>query len=308
VKPFRFAIQTGPFTDVEALRSFAKQVEDLGYDELFSYDHIGDRRNIAVDPFIPLIVAAEATTRLRVGPLVLNNEFHDPGLLARTAISADQMTGGRLVLGMGTGYAQSEHDSIGKRLLPPGPRVTRFGESLHVVRELWEHGACEFSGEHHQIDVEQIGVRPIQEQVPFLIGGHGRRVVTLAGQYASIFQFTGLVHGEDGNPSGAGFPIDQVLQRAAWLEEAAGERTREIERSVLVQAAEIGPDAISMEDLAERFDHSVEVVRGTPFALVGSEQQVIDKIERLREQLGVSHFVVRDPEGFAPIVAALAGN
>jgi alkanesulfonate monooxygenase SsuD/methylene tetrahydromethanopterin reductase-like flavin-dependent oxidoreductase (luciferase family) len=69
-RPFRFAVQTGPFDDAEALTVFAREVESLGYDELYSYDHIG-----AVDPFAPLVVAALATERLRVGPLVLNNEF-----------------------------------------------------------------------------------------------------------------------------------------------------------------------------------------------------------------------------------------
>jgi len=241
-RPFRFAIQTGPFTDPSELRSFAQDVESLGYEELYSYDHIGMRGNTAVDPFIPLVVAAEATTKLRVGPLVLNNEFHQPGLLARTAVSFDQMTSGRSVLGLGTGYAQEEHDSIGLELRAPGPRVTRFGESLHVLRELCDTGACDFTGEHHQIAMETLGVRPVQDRIPFLIGGHGRRVVTLAGRYADIFQFTGLTHGKDGAPSGGGFPLDQVRERSEWLTASAGERNTDIERSALVQIAAVDHD------------------------------------------------------------------
>lgn len=307
-KPFRFAIQTGPFTDVAELRAFAKLVEDLGYDELYSYDHIGLRGNAAVDPFIPLIVAAEATATLRVGPLVLNNEFHQPGLLARTAISADQMTEGRLMLGMGTGYAQEEHDAIGMELRPPGPRVTRLGETLHVLRELWEHGACQYQGQHHDISIDDFGLTPVQPRLPLLLGGHGRRVVTLAGQQADIFQFTGLTHGPDGTPSGGGFPLEHIVERAAWLEEAAGERIDQIERSSLVQVTALGDDAPTSEELAERFKQPAEVAANTPFALVGSVEQVVDKIGRLRERLGISHYVVRDPEGFAPIVDALAGQ
>lgn len=307
-KPFRFAVQTGPFTDVAELRLFAKHVEDLGYEELYSYDHIGLRGNDAVDPFIPLIVAAEATTRLRVGPLVLNNEFHEPGLLARTSISADQMTGGRLVLGMGTGYAQEEHDAIGVELRPPGPRVTRLGESVQVLREIWENGACQFHGEHHEISIDDFGLKPVQPRLPLLLGGHGRRVVTLAGKHADIFQFTGLTHGPDGTPSGGGFPIEQIVERAGWLEGAAGDRNGEIERSSLVQVTAVGDDAPSAEELGERFKQSAEVAQNTPFALVGSLEQVIDKIERLRDRVGISHYVVRDADGFAPIVEALAGN
>src|SRR6478672_5737340 len=108
VKPFRFALQGRDFDDRDALVAMARQAEVLGYDELFSFDHIG-----AVDPFMPLLVAALATGRLRVGPLVLNHEFNQPALLARTAATFDRLSGGRLVLGMGTGYTQAEHDSIG---------------------------------------------------------------------------------------------------------------------------------------------------------------------------------------------------
>ena len=79
-RPFRFAIQTGPLHDAELLRARAQEIEALGYDEFYSFDHIGRRGNAAVDPFVPLLIAAEATTTLRVGPLVLNNELHHPAL------------------------------------------------------------------------------------------------------------------------------------------------------------------------------------------------------------------------------------
>jgi alkanesulfonate monooxygenase SsuD/methylene tetrahydromethanopterin reductase-like flavin-dependent oxidoreductase (luciferase family) len=112
-RPFRFAVQKRDFGDPDEIAEYARHVEQLGYEELYSYDHVG-----AVDPFIPLIPAALATERLRVGPLVLNNEFHHPALLARAAATVDRMTSGRLVLGLGTGYAQDEHDSIGLELRP----------------------------------------------------------------------------------------------------------------------------------------------------------------------------------------------
>ena len=163
-RPFRFAVQGGPFDDPVAIAAHARLVESLGYEELYSFDHIG-----AVDPFAPLIVAADATEKLRVGPLVLNNEFHQPALLARTAATVDRMTGGRLVVGIGTGYDQSEHDSIGSPILPPGPRVDRFGESLTVLRALLDEGSCRFDGDHHTVALDDLGVRPTQEHVPLLI-------------------------------------------------------------------------------------------------------------------------------------------
>ena len=307
-RPFRFAIQTGPFSEADELRQFAQVVESLGYDELYSYDHVGMRDNMAVDPFLPLLVAAEATSRLRFGPLVLNNEFHHPALLARTAVTFDRLTGGRLVLGLGTGYAQVEHDAIGLELRAPGPRVGRFGESLAVLRALCDDGACSFSGDHHQVDIESLGVSAAQPSIPFLIGGHGKRVVSLAARYADIFQFTGLIHGEDGTPTAGGFPLEDVRRRADWLVDAAGDRSDVIERSVLVQFTAVGDDAPSASSMADRFKHPADVVEHTPFVLSGSVEQIVDKLERQRQSLGASHYVVRDPEGFAPIVEALAGR
>src|SRR5262245_1838409 len=120
-RPFRFAVQAMELSERAGVAAVAQQAEALGYEELYSYDHLG-----MVDPFVPLVVAAEATSRLRVGPLVLNNEFHHPALLARSAATADRMTGGRLILGIGTGYAQHEHEAMGVALRPPGPRVDRL--------------------------------------------------------------------------------------------------------------------------------------------------------------------------------------
>lgn len=310
-RPYRFGVQGGPFGDADALAAHARHVESLGYDELFSYDHIsqapGSTGGDKIDPFVPLVAAALATERLRVGPLVLNNEFHQPALLARTAATVDRATGGRLVLGLGTGYAEDEHDAIGQPIRPPGPRVTRFGESLAILRSLLDTGAADFDGEHEHVHIEDVGVMPIQTHVPFLIGGHGRRVVSLAGRFADIFQFTGLIHGERGAPSGGGFALVDVQERSRWLEAAAGDRHDDIERSALLQMTHVGDDAPTADDLAERFKLPAEIVEHTPFALFGTLEQVVDKIGRQREQLGITHYVVRDPDGFAPVVDALAG-
>lgn len=303
-KPFRFALQGRNLGDREGLVASARQAESLGYDELFSFDHIG-----TVDPFIPLMVAAEATTRLRVGPLVLNNEFHHPALLARTAATFDRLTGGRLVLGLGTGYTQSEHDAIGMLLREPGARVTRFEESVMALRSLLDEGAAEVDGDHHHLAISDLGVRPVQERVPLLIGGHGKRVVGIAARHADIFQFTGLTHGEGGEPSAGGFGIDDVRLRSRWLEEAAGDRLADIERSALVQVVDVGADAGDrMGATAEQFEIPVDQVALTPFLLMGSVEQIVEKLERLRDDIGISHYVIRDAESFAPVVAALAGR
>lgn len=302
VRPFRFALQAMGLSERDEIVTTARRAEALGYEELWSYDHLG-----AVDPFVPLVVAAEATTTLRIGPLVLNNELHHPGLLARTAATVDRLTGGRLVLGLGTGYAQAEHDALDLELRPPGRRVDRLGESIEVLRALLDTGTVDHDGEHHHVHVADLGVRPAQARVPFLVGGHGRRVVALAARHADIFQLTGLTHGEGGRPEPGGFAPETVAERVRWLADAAGERDADIERSLLVQATDVGPHA-DAGALAERFGRPPDELEATPFVLVGSVEQVVDELERRRRDLGVSHVVVRDAEGFAPVVAALAGR
>src|SRR6476659_6903303 len=186
-RPFRFALQMMTLAEPADIAAAAAAAGALGYEQLFSYDHLG-----AVDPFVPMMVAAAAAPGLRVGPLVLNNELHHPALLARTAATVDRMTGGRLVLGLGTGYAKDEHDKIGLELRAPGPRVTRFGESVEIIRSLLDDDSAHVHGEHHTIALDKLGVRPIQARVPILLGGFGRRVVSIAARFADIFQFPGL--------------------------------------------------------------------------------------------------------------------
>lgn len=304
-RPFRFGVQRMRNTETpEKVAELARLAQHLGYAEYWTSDHIGHE-----DPFISLMIAAAAAPSLRVGPLVLNNELHRPSLLARTAASVDQMTNGRLILGMGTGFVQAEHDATGIELRSPGPRVTRFEESITIIRSLLDTGSCTFDSEHHQIALDDLGVQPVQERVPILIGGNGRRVVSIASRHADIFQFMGMSHDEDGKLSASSFTLDEVAKRRDWLEEAAGNRIDVIERSALVQVAEIGDGAAAKrEEGIERMNLPGEVIDETPYVLVGSQEQIIDKLERLRERFGISHYVVRELETFAPIVEALSGR
>ncbi len=314
-RPYSFGIQGGPFDAPNELGDHARRIEELGYSELFTSDHIGAPGGggrtggmYVVDPFAPLLIAAAATTRLRVGTLVLNNEFYNPALLARTAATVDRLSSGRLVLGLGTGYAEAEHDAIGVPIRAPGPRVTRFGESLGILRSILDSGSVEYRGEHEYAVFDDVGFRPEQAHVPFLIGGHGRRVVTLAAKYGDVFQFTGLTHGEGGVPTGGGFALADLIERARWLDDAAGARGDEIERSALVQFVAVGDDTPSDDELAEQFELPPAVIRETPFVLSGTVEHIVEKIRRLREQLSITHYVVRDAEAFAPVVAALTSS
>ena len=96
-----------------------------------------------------------------------------------------------------------------------------------------------------------------------------------------------------------------MAERSRWLRESAGYRDGEIERSALVQFTACDSDAPTPAELAEQFELDHDVVEESPFILSGSVEQIVDKIERLRERLGITHYVVRDPDAFAPVVDAL---
>ena len=300
---FRFATQRLTFAGRGDLVESARTAEALGYDEFYSLDHIGN-----VDPFVPLMVVAEATETMRVGPLVSNNELHHPVLLARTAATVDRMTGGRLVLGLGAGYAQAELDAAGIELRPPATRVSRFEESVSVLRQLLDTGRATADG-FHEVSIEDLGVTPAQDRVPFLIAARGRRMIDIAARHADIFQFTGIVHRADGTRSYTGFRLSDFAERSERIRRAAGERYDEIELSVVVLRSHVGRQADEqIGSVARELEVDGSLLEESPFLLFGSVDQVVEKLHRLREEHSVSHYVVRDPEGFAPIVAALSGR
>ena len=123
-------------------------------------DHLG-----IVDPFTPLVSAADVTTTLRVGQLVINNALHHPVLLARQAATVDLLTDGRLELGLGTGWAQAEHDASGIPLPPPPERVDQFEEALEIITSLLETGAARSDGAY-RVAVDDLGVACVQNAAP----------------------------------------------------------------------------------------------------------------------------------------------
>ena len=131
----------------------------------------------------------------------------------------------------------------------------------------------------------------------------------LAGRHADIFQFMGMTHDDSGALAASGFGLDHLRRRAEWLAESAGDRIDSIERSALVQRTAIGTDVgDQLDEVVEHIGLSPDELADCPFVLIGSTEQVVDKLERLRDLLGISHYVVRDAEGFAPVVEALRGR
>ncbi len=179
--PFRFALQVSNAASPDAWRALARKTEDLGYSTLYMPDHLGDQWA----PLIALTVAAEATTTLRVGTLVLDNDFRHPVILAMEAATMDVVTGGRFEFGMGAGWMTTDYNQSGIPMDPAPVRIARLAESLEIMTSMWSTGRATLAGEFYNVN-EAVGTpNPVTPGgPPLVIGGGSKRILTLAGQYA----------------------------------------------------------------------------------------------------------------------------
>jgi probable F420-dependent oxidoreductase len=179
--PFRFAVQVSKAESPEAWASLARKSEDLGYSTLYVPDHLDDQWA----PFIALTVAAGATTTLRVGTLVLDNDFRHPVVLAKEAATMDVVTGGRFELGIGAGWMRTDYDESGIPMDSAGVRISKLAESLEIMRAMWRDGSATFDGQHYQVTEAKGTPPPVTPGgPPLVIGGGSKRILTLAGQFA----------------------------------------------------------------------------------------------------------------------------
>jgi probable F420-dependent oxidoreductase len=301
VKPFRFALQAVPRGSRSEWQDLARKAEALGYDTLQVPDHLG-----IVDPFSPLVSAADVTTTLRVGQLVINNALHHPVLLARQAATVDLLSDGRLELGVGTGWAQAEHDASGIPLPTPPVRVDRFEEALGIIISLLETGAARSEGAY-RVAVDDLGVSCVQSpRPPILIGGFRPRVLAIAARRAEIVQLTGLtLDGQGGVRFGDASRATAVAQ-ARRVTVAAGGRDPEL--SVFVQRVNVDDPKAAIAATSDLIGVPPDVVEESPYFGYASVDELTDRLIALREEAGLSYYTVHELEAFSPVVARLAGT
>ncbi len=168
MKPFRFGVNVGPSRSRAEWVDKARKLEGLGYDALTVPDHLAD----FLAPMPALVSAAEATTTLRVGTNVLNNDLRHPVLVAREAATVDLLTGGRLLLGLGAGYAQSEYAEAGLAYARGGARVERLAEAVTVIKGLLSGENLTFTGRHYRVTGHTIHPLPVQRPHPPIAISH----------------------------------------------------------------------------------------------------------------------------------------
>ncbi len=309
VRPFRFGLQLSRTEGPTEWRRLARDAEALGYSTLFVPDHFDDQ----FGPLVALTVAAEATTTLRVGTLVLGNDYRHPVVLAKELATLDVLSGGRLEVGLGAGWMTRDYDAAGIGLDPPGTRIARMAESLEVMTGLWSGEPVTFAGQHYQVSGLVGTPQPVQRpHPPLIVGGGGRRVLSLAARMADIVGVNpSLAAGAVGPEVIATATAERYDERVRWVRAAAGERADELELQCLTFLVQVVADRrAAVSRLADLFAVDPAVVDGSPVALVGTVEDLVATLSERRSRFGFSYVVVHqaEMEAFAPVVAALSGT
>lgn len=307
--PFRFGIQCRGPADADGWPALARKVEDLGWSTLTVADHLDDQ----LAPIPAVMAAAAATTTLRVGTMVLANDYRHPVIVAKEAATLDVLSGGRFELGIGAGWMTSDYDAAGIPLDRPGVRIDRLAEALTVMRGLWADGPFSFEGDHYRVRDLDGRPTPVTPAGPTLvIGGGGERVLRLAARTADIVAVN--VNLQAGVIDERAFPDgtpDATDRKLAWLRDEAGDRFAELELQVRVHLAMItGDRAAVIEEMAPAFGLTPDEAAATPHALIGSVEEVRDQLIERRERWGISYLGMSGDQldAFAPVVAELAGT
>jgi probable F420-dependent oxidoreductase len=181
MRPFRFGVLGEGIRSGEGLLTEARRAETLGFSTLLLRDHFV--REPFGDQLAPMVAltAAAATRTLRVGTLVLDNDWRHPVLLAKEAATLDLLSGGRFELGIGAGWLREEYRRAGMPFDPPGVRVGRLEESLRVLKGLLAGPAFAFAGAHYSVTGLEGFPRPVQRpRPPILVGAGSKRMLGIA--------------------------------------------------------------------------------------------------------------------------------
>lgn len=308
-RPFRFGIAASTPAPGRTWAETARHVESLGYSTLFVPDHFGDQ----LAPLTATAMAAAATTTLRVGALVFDNDYRHPVVLAKEAATLDLLTEGRVEFGLGSGWKRTDYDESGISYDPPGVRVDRFFEAVGIIKGLWGDAPVDHEGEHYRITNLSGLPRPhTPGGPPLLIGAGGPRMLRFAGAHADIVGITASVHsGEIDSDTARDAAADRFDQKVRWLREGAGDRFDDIELNALVFLATVTDDRDAVAAMmAPAFGVDPEMVRQTPAVLAGTVEQICDDLLARRDRWGLSYLVLEyeSAEAMAPVVARLAGT
>ena len=263
--------------DYATLLAVAQAAERLGFDGFFRSDHYLKMGSVSglpgpTDAWITLAGLARETERIRLGTLVSPVTFRYPGVLAVSVAQVDEMSGGRVELGLGAGWFEQEHTAYG---IPyPENRHALLEEQLAVITGLWGTPVGErfsYTGEHYRVVDSPALPKPVQPQVPLIVGGGGlKRTPRLAAQYAADF-------------NAAFINLDEVRLRFATVDEACrkiGRDPKTLTHSV-AQVLCCGRDEAELTKRAAATGRELAELREN--GLAGTPAELVDKLGRFAE-------------------------
>lgn len=267
-------------------KRIAGAVQELGFSGLFRSDHFTNARapdDNALELWTSLTWLADNSQGLEFGPLVTPVSFRHPVFIARMGRDVDDLSGGRLVLGLGAGWQVREHEMFGFDLLDVEQRMDRFAEGVEVVaRLLREDGRVDFDGDYYQLQEAHLLPRPNRQGGPaLLIGGNGRRrTIPLAARWADEWNGVGITPQEFQE-------LNEVLDQACRDNDRTPDDVR---RSIMVNLV-YSPDMQSLRDELEQKGRTIEGLRAQG-RIVGDAQAVIDQL-RAYESAGAGRIMLQ---------------
>jgi len=257
----------------------AKATEDGGFDAFFRSDHylaMGKRDGLPgpTDSWTTLAGLARETSRIRLGTLVSSATFRHPGVLAIQVAQVDQMSGGRVELGLGAGWFEREHQAYGIPFPGVGERFDRFTEQLEILTGLWSTPVGEtfdYDGKNYQLSDSPALPKPAQQQVPIIIGGSGKkRTPALAARFAAEFN-ANFASVEE---------TKELYERVRGACQDAGRSPEDLKHSVALVVA-CGRDDAELAKRAANLGRQVDELREN--GLAGTPAEIVDKIGRYAE-------------------------
>jgi alkanesulfonate monooxygenase SsuD/methylene tetrahydromethanopterin reductase-like flavin-dependent oxidoreductase (luciferase family) len=277
-------------TKFDEYLEFCRRAEELGFDCVYTFDHLrpndGGPHTTCLESTTLVAAVAAATSRIRCGTLVLAVPYRHPALLAHVGATVDHVSHGRFELGLGAGGGDGGNDQYRLPFPPVGTRMEMLAEACEVIRRLWTRDEAGFDGVHYRLVGARLEPKPVQDRVPLIVGGGGRRLLQIAAQ-----------HADGWNTFAAG--VDGYLRKCQALDAHCRDIDRDpsdIRRSIVFRAA-LDEDP---GRAADRFSHergmSIEEARNRGWLAIGSPEDCVAALLPYRD-LGVTDFVlaVRSP-------------
>jgi probable F420-dependent oxidoreductase len=298
-RPFRFGV-FGESVPVERWHELARRIEASGFSTLL----VGDHFLTPLSCTARLASAAAVTNSLRLGSYVYSNDFRHPALLAKEAAELDVLSGGRFELGIGAGWLKDEYDIVGIPFDDGPTRVSRFRESVQLVRRLLAGETVTHHGTHYNLEGYQLPTAPLQRPVPLLLGGGGPRMTRFAARHADIVGFDPKAL-PDGGKDPTEFSEAAFEQKLRLLDDVTGSTTAGPERGILLYHV-----ARRLDDLPPDGWADLDILATSPYTLIGHPQAMVETLIERRARWGLSYYVCfeEDLENLADAVTQLAGQ